>query len=464
METYEYKNIGQMDPFQSNLLSEDGTDTIEFEISPSCQAKKKNITFVENDAENGIIILNTSSCCFYKHSHNIPHDHLAISRGIQCGNGLNAAGNPLRMTSDYSNNQQTLGKSSYRYFQYPKNGTNNQDLVKPSTVMEYPVLNKWENVPKCPSLRESEKFRFSQEEPMVNKSFTLESNNNKPTILKSIMKANSKLDYLHRNTLEVESNSERINGNHDHIKYGSLCSELKDLVIDEYSHSEHVEFQNDYEDVDANSILNSYEPVISEVVNSTERIDFSHVPTNKDTTNEIESVEDHSDHLSECLEKEEIIKPDIGSTKDSEEESAKHTSKPQRPFTRRNRSVYGDYNNSNFHSENYPKTKHTSYFTESINSRNIVRAKYCSEKSVKHKFFLSENANIELVLQDPSDRRIKSVCDKFNCDIDVYSKVIKSGYLKNIVVISAPNYDCLRKCVRSLDSYMNWCLTCQLNS
>lgn len=101
--------------------------------------------------------------------------------------------------------------------------------------------------------------------------------------------------------------------------------------------------------------------------------------------------------------------------------------------------------------------------TGQLCSRNTVRAKYCTKKVVKHKFYVPESANIEQILRDPSDRRIKAICDRHNCDIEIYSKVPKCGFLKNIIILAAPNNENLRKCVRSLDYSMHWCLAAQLS-
>lgn len=85
-----------------------------------------------------------------------------------------------------------------------------------------------------------------------------------------------------------------------------------------------------------------------------------------------------------------------------------------------------------------------------------------SDCLVQHRFFLPESAAVEQIVSDPSDRRIKAICDRLRCDIDIYPRMPRAGFFKNMLVIGAPNTTSLRKCVRSLDQSMNWCLSSQL--
>ncbi|VEL33173.1 unnamed protein product [Protopolystoma xenopodis] len=96
-------------------------------------------------------------------------------------------------------------------------------------------------------------------------------------------------------------------------------------------------------------------------------------------------------------------------------------------------------------------------------SLNIVRGYKSADPSlISHCFYLAETTNLEAIITDPSDRRIKAICDRYQCSIRVYRKVPKSGFLKYHVILSAHDYEQMRKCIRSLDSRFNWCLTPQL--
>ncbi|THD27213.1 hypothetical protein D915_002069 [Fasciola hepatica] len=82
----------------------------------------------------------------------------------------------------------------------------------------------------------------------------------------------------------------------------------------------------------------------------------------------------------------------------------------------------------------------------------------------KHRFFVKDSCGLEKVLSDPTDRRIRAICDKFQCDLEVYSKVPKNGYLQYVIDISSPSLCALNSCTRALDSSLNWCLSPQLPS
>lgn len=86
----------------------------------------------------------------------------------------------------------------------------------------------------------------------------------------------------------------------------------------------------------------------------------------------------------------------------------------------------------------------------------------CAAKLVRHKFYIPESANIEAILSDPDDRRIKAICERYKCDVEVYSKLPWCGFLQYIVVLAASDFASLRMCARTLDYRLNWCLSAQL--
>ncbi|VDP22225.1 unnamed protein product [Echinostoma caproni] len=83
-------------------------------------------------------------------------------------------------------------------------------------------------------------------------------------------------------------------------------------------------------------------------------------------------------------------------------------------------------------------------------------------KLVRHKFFIPETANIEAILADPDDRRIKAICERYKCDMEIYSKLPWCGFLQYIIVLAARDTATLRRCARTLDCRLNWCLTAQI--
>ncbi|CAH8541845.1 unnamed protein product [Dicrocoelium dendriticum] len=83
-------------------------------------------------------------------------------------------------------------------------------------------------------------------------------------------------------------------------------------------------------------------------------------------------------------------------------------------------------------------------------------------KLVRRKFYIPESANIEAILADPDDRRIKAICERYKCDVEVYSKLPWCGFLQYIVVLAARDSASLRLCARTLDYRLNWCLSAQL--
>ena len=97
--------------------------------------------------------------------------------------------------------------------------------------------------------------------------------------------------------------------------------------------------------------------------------------------------------------------------------------------------------------------------------RNAARSKSVSfEGSCRFRFYLKDTPQVAKVLFDPNDRRIQSICDRFQCDIEVYSKILKSGFLQYAVDLTAPDSTRLYACSRNLDSALGWFLTAQLYS
>lgn len=86
------------------------------------------------------------------------------------------------------------------------------------------------------------------------------------------------------------------------------------------------------------------------------------------------------------------------------------------------------------------------------------------ENTFKHRFFVKDSCGLEKVLSDPTDRRIRAICDKFQCDLEIYSKVPKNGYLQYVIDISSPSLCALNSCTRALDSSLHWSLSPQLPS
>ncbi|OON17229.1 hypothetical protein X801_06936, partial [Opisthorchis viverrini] len=77
------------------------------------------------------------------------------------------------------------------------------------------------------------------------------------------------------------------------------------------------------------------------------------------------------------------------------------------------------------------------------------------KKPVRRKFYIPESANIEAILADPDDRRIKAICERYKCDVEIYSKLPWCGFLQYIVVLSARDSATLRRCARTLDCRLN---------
>ncbi|CAL8093596.1 unnamed protein product [Calicophoron daubneyi] len=132
-------------------------------------------------------------------------------------------------------------------------------------------------------------------------------------------------------------------------------------------------------------------------------------------------------------------------------------SSPPKTVTSRSRSYMGKRSRSN----------------SQISQRNLCKAEMnCSNTSIfysshpkdpfKHRFFLKDSYGLDKILEDPTDRRIRAICDRFQCDMEVYSKILKNGFLQYVIDISSPSLWALHSCTRALDSSLNWCLSSQL--
>nr|CDS17885.1 hypothetical protein EgrG_001066400 [Echinococcus granulosus] len=82
----------------------------------------------------------------------------------------------------------------------------------------------------------------------------------------------------------------------------------------------------------------------------------------------------------------------------------------------------------------------------------------------RFRFYLKESPQVTKILLDTEDRRIRTICDRFQCDLEVYSKVPKSGFLQYAIDITAPDSTSLYACSRNLDSALGWFLTAQLTA
>lgn len=80
----------------------------------------------------------------------------------------------------------------------------------------------------------------------------------------------------------------------------------------------------------------------------------------------------------------------------------------------------------------------------------------------KFRFFVKENEELNKMLTDPEDRRIRTICERFQCDLDVYAKNLIGGFMQYTVDIAAPNKLNLMGCVKNLDSALGWQIASQL--
>nr|VZI29904.1 unnamed protein product [Spirometra erinaceieuropaei] len=106
--------------------------------------------------------------------------------------------------------------------------------------------------------------------------------------------------------------------------------------------------------------------------------------------------------------------------------------------------------------------KHTVLACLHAETPNANQSMLATKPKFRQRFFLPETAQIEEMLFDSHDRRLKAICSRYLCDLKVYSKMLHGGCLRNVIVLSACHMESLRKCTRALDSRMNWCLTAQL--
>ncbi|KAL5110717.1 hypothetical protein TcWFU_007836 [Taenia crassiceps] len=98
-------------------------------------------------------------------------------------------------------------------------------------------------------------------------------------------------------------------------------------------------------------------------------------------------------------------------------------------------------------------------------TRNPPRLKSVSfGQPSRFRFYLKESPQVTKILLDTEDRRIRTICDRFQCDLEVYSKVPKSGFLQYAIDITAPDSTSLYACSRNLDSALGWFLTAQLTA
>lgn len=103
---------------------------------------------------------------------------------------------------------------------------------------------------------------------------------------------------------------------------------------------------------------------------------------------------------------------------------------------------------------------------DSLNSKRHAGKHSITELSlpIKFRFLLKQREDVDKMLNDAEDRRIRTICERFQCDLDVYEKKIIAGYLQYVVDISAEKSSSLLGCVRNLDSALGWNLTPQLIS
>lgn len=80
------------------------------------------------------------------------------------------------------------------------------------------------------------------------------------------------------------------------------------------------------------------------------------------------------------------------------------------------------------------------------------------------RFYLKESPQVNKILMDQRDRRIRAICDRFQCDLEVYSKVPKSGFMQYAIDITAPDGTSLYACSRNLDLTLGWFLTSQIKA
>lgn len=89
-------------------------------------------------------------------------------------------------------------------------------------------------------------------------------------------------------------------------------------------------------------------------------------------------------------------------------------------------------------------------------ARNARNSTQCEIAPVKCQFFLKERDDIDKMLHDPADRRIRKICDRFACDLQVHAKRKRAGFVQYKVEISAMDLKAVKLCVRNLDFALGW--------
>lgn len=85
-----------------------------------------------------------------------------------------------------------------------------------------------------------------------------------------------------------------------------------------------------------------------------------------------------------------------------------------------------------------------------------------SDGKIKKRLILRETHKLFDILNDPNDRRIRAICDRYQCDLEIFVRPPKIGLMYFAIEILAPDKYALRMCVRELDSSMKWCISSQL--
>lgn len=77
-------------------------------------------------------------------------------------------------------------------------------------------------------------------------------------------------------------------------------------------------------------------------------------------------------------------------------------------------------------------------------------------RPVKCRFLLKERDDIDRMLHDPDDRRIRRICERFGCDLKVHDKRYLAGFVQYKVEIAAKDMKSLTLCARNLDLAFGW--------
>jgi hypothetical protein len=87
-----------------------------------------------------------------------------------------------------------------------------------------------------------------------------------------------------------------------------------------------------------------------------------------------------------------------------------------------------------------------------------------SSRLVERRFRLGDHINVQAIVSDSKDRRLKSICERFNCQICIYYVKRSSGSISYVLLIQALDEESLVKCVRCIDNALKWDLFGQLKS